>query len=263
MWVGLERGVDMKRHESAWLDRVYGSKMFPAIGDEVTLLGYQVRYGRPEDLGEDAVFVITELYHAVKKDGGTVIIPKVFSYEFSEKRWMATEDGPGMLLVQMIIDIINDHKRFIVEKGKGKKAQKSLRKAGKRAGSVGYVPAPYYVVRLKDELVEDIARSEHGSRPRFLSHRYDRRGHERCYIRRGPLPLDEETRAKLERAGYEIFTTERPDAENMRRVAERGMRPKAHDEWLAVLTKWISETICGDESLPYVPAVRVPTKLAS
>jgi hypothetical protein len=262
MWIGIERGVDMKRHDSTWLKRIYQEKVFHDVEDDIILLGYHVQYNSPDKYDErSASFIIQELYY-IEKNGKVAIIPKVFIYNFAEKRWNITEDGPGMLIVQMIIDIINDHKRFIVEKGKGKKSQKALRKASKKAGSIGYVPAPYYVVRLKDELVEDIARDEHGSRPRFLSHRYDRRGHERCYVRRGPLPLDPELYAKLQKAGYKIFTTADPDAETYRRLMRRQMKPKSHDEWLAILTKWIEATVCGDESLPYVPAVRVPTKLA-
>lgn len=261
MWIGIEHGVDMKRHDSAWLKRVEQDSIFDDNVEDLILLGYLVQYNSPEQHNGGAAFTIQELYY-VEKNGKSTIIPEVYSYKFSEKNWTSSGDGPGMLLVQMIIDIINDHKRFIVKKGKGKKEQKTLYNASKKHGSVGYVPAPYYVVRLKDEMVEEIAKLEHGSRPRILGHRYDRRGHERCYVRRGPLPLDPDVFAKLQKTGYKIFTTGDLDAETYRRLIRRGMKAKDHDEWLAILAKWSDDTICGDESLPDVPAVRVPTKLA-
>jgi hypothetical protein len=210
---------------------------------------------------EPGGFRIVEWYYA-EKDGADVLMPASYHYYIDEDTWEIGDDGPGVFIVKLIIDIINDHRRFVVQKGKGAKSMKRLRKAAEKAESVGYVPAPFYVVRLQDKLVEDVLREKCASRPRILGHRYDRRGHERCYIRRGPLPLDDELRAKLEKTGYRIFTTEYPDAGTNRRMAERGLQLKQYDEWVAILVKWIKHTVCGDESLPYVPAVRVPTKLA-
>jgi hypothetical protein len=90
-----------------------------------------------------------------------------------------------------------------------------------------------------------------------LSYRHDRRGHERCYVRRGPLPLDGKRKAKLERAGYKIWTVGALDAETHQRLAERELPPKRTEEWLALLTRWIDHQVVGAPGLPYIPAVRV------
>ncbi len=41
---------------------------------------------------------------------------------------------------------------------------------------------------------------------------------------------------------------------------ERGQPPKASNEWIAILTRWIDHQIVGPEDKPYIPAIRIPTR---
>ena len=124
----------------------------------------------------------------------------------------------------------------------------------------GVIPKPYYVVRLQKQLIEETGQrtlDRLAKIQRELSYRHDRRGHERCYIRRGKLPLEEKDSKKLLKADYKIWTLDAPDSAAYHQLMERGQPPKAPDEWIAILTRWVDATIVGPEELPYIPAIRM------
>ena len=69
--------------------------------------------------------------------------------------------------------------------------------------------------------------------------------------------MPEKKRAKFIKNGFQVFTGSSPrEAGLLADMAKKGHLPKRHGEWLAVKRVWIEDTICGDESLPYIPAVR-------
>lgn len=158
------------------------------------------------------------------------------------------------------VRLINEHKILVEEKrlGLGHRMEADrIRKKYKHKGA--FVPKPYYRLVLKDATIQDEGKRDDAlGPPRTLSFRHDRESHDRYYVRRGPLPIDEKRASKLEKAGYRIWTLDRPGAEVLEQLARRGMPLKRADEWMAVLVRRISEQVIGDPRLPYVPAPRVP-----
>lgn len=117
-------------------------------------------------------------------------------------------------------------------------------------------PPNLYPIRAKVSTQHEPHAGQEPPVHRALSHRFDRRGHEVCFIRRGALPLSATLRRTLLLRGYTIYSEGLPSEEDGARLARRGLAPKSTDEWLAVLTFWRKETIVGPPELPYVPAVR-------
>jgi hypothetical protein len=163
-------------------------------------------------------------------------------------------------IIGSMVRLINEHKILVEEKriGLGQRMEADRIRKKYRHKST-FIPKPYYRLVLKDSTIEDAGKRKDAlGPPRTLSFRHDRESHDRYYVRRGPLPLDEKKAAKLEKAGYRIWTLDRPGAEVLEQLARRGMPPKRSDEWMAVLVRRIAEQIIGDPKLPYVPALRVP-----
>jgi len=196
---------------------------------------------------------VYEMLHVILKDTD-YFLPLAQRYDDS---WPYGETLAAWLVGQMV-EMINEHNTVVINHEPSKKMKDTYRKTGK--GAPGFLPKPYYTVRLKhkviDEAEEDCAGSGFG---RVLAHRYDRRGHERFFIHRDTLPIDAKLEQKLLKYGYR-FIVGRPDSEDAARLAYRAIPPKRSDEWMAVKVCWIDDTVVGDESLPYIPAVRVPEK---
>jgi hypothetical protein len=162
-------------------------------------------------------------------------------------------------MVNSILTFIHEHKTVVLEQKPTFAMRKDYSRLSKKTGGLAIIPKPYYLVPLRDKVIKEGARRAVGSMGRRapLTYRHDRRGHERCRVQRGPLPLDPKRAAKLEERGYKIWTVEGPDAEGNRQLLERRLPPKRADEWLAILTSWIDHKVIGSSDLPYVPAVRV------
>jgi hypothetical protein len=163
-------------------------------------------------------------------------------------------------LVNAMLAYIHDHRTTIVESAPTYGIRREYSRLAKKTGGMTLIPKPYYTVPLREKVIVNRAarRAVYGVQKRApLAYRHDRRGHERCRIQRGPLPMAEKTRAKLEKRGYQIFTVNEVDAETSRRLIERRQRPKRTDEWLAIKTSWVDAMVVGPEDAPYVPAVRV------
>ena len=163
-------------------------------------------------------------------------------------------------LVGDMIDLINEHNTVVLNHEPTPKMRDDARK--QKLSALGYIPQPYYTVRLKHKLIDedDRDRTSETGVTHVLSYRHDRRGHVRCYVERGPLPIDPKKEAKLLKYGYRFIAGE-PNAEDAAHLAKRNFPPKSNKEWMAIKVRWIADMVVGDPKLPYVPAVRVPEKL--
>lgn len=171
-------------------------------------------------------------------------------------------------IVPTLLHLMTQYRTLVVESdmGKGnkrdfrhKRKQFGLKNPGRRRGRV-HAPPPFYRVKLRTKVVEEIPEYLKNNTPRRLTYRHDVRGHERCKIRRGPLPLDPKMRQKLVDRGYRVYDhAEQVPDEDVKRLITRGHPLRRDDEWVAVRSHWVRPFIRGDESLPYVPALRVAT----
>lgn len=175
-----------------------------------------------------------------------------------DRRWT---DAASDLLVPwylpMLIELINSHKTCIVEHPRTFGFKERYRAEAKRLRLAARIPPPFYEVRLQQHLIQARTSERVGTDPlRELTYRHDRRAHERCYVRRGPLPLDLKKAERYRRDGFKVFTSNQVDLATHKRLSERGMRRKGNDEWLAIKSRWFDQTVVGDPSLPYIPSVR-------
>jgi hypothetical protein len=202
---------------------------------------------------------VVELVQVVEREDN-YIMPNLVCYRGV---WITPWMSLAPWLATHLVALVNEHRQIIVEQRAGLRIRKAFDKARKKLRVPGIVPKPYYLVRLEKKLIDDTgarARSALAKIARELSYRHDRRGHERCYVRRGKLPLEADDAAKMEKTGYRIWTVNEPDAAAYRQLMERGQAPKGAEEWIAVLTRWIDPQIVGPEDKPYIPAIRVPAK---
>ena len=169
------------------------------------------------------------------------------------------ESGENAFIVSSLIQYTNEYRTFIEEHPPPLYWKRP--KKGKRAFFNHPIPKPYYTIYLKSEILEKEWNQKSGQISYQFQHRFDRRGHERCYIQRGNLPLEPKLRKKLLEADYRIYTVELIPEDDLRRLAERGMAIKSAGEWVAIKSRWIeADIIPHNQKLPYVPAVRKPSK---
>jgi hypothetical protein len=270
MWIGLGKGV--KLTSDASLNRYVwaGLKGMIEEGPEnlVTILGY---------------FLFTDtspLDHHYDETGVEVLswgpqVVEVMQPELSEHPRATTvydecqvynvgsgwdRDGdPSPWLLRTLIELLLESRTSVTAHDPTYLQQK---RAERVLGGIPMpIPKPYYVVRVRDRRVaidhaRQVARRRLPGCPWQLRHRFDVSGHERCRIKRGPLPLDDKTRKVLEKRRYRIYTVNAPSPEDAHRLAQRGVPPKAPSEWLAILTSQVSSFKKGPEGAPYVPAIR-------
>lgn len=160
-------------------------------------------------------------------------------------------------VVTGVVDVVNSYRTFVHEVGR--MTAKAHTRTALRNSPLRYsrrVPPPFYVVTLKHDLVRDHGRGM-GKRGGgwTLRHRFDVRGHERIRMSRGPKPIPEKRRRELEKRGYTIFFGALDDR-HAKLLAERFVRPKTPDEWMALKVCWVRPYTKGPEDAPYVPAVR-------
>jgi len=200
----------------------------------------------------------------IREDSGGLRNVTWFEEVHAEGGWIRSEFNLEPWVMPALINVINDHRTFILETPLNTGQRRDFRRRRKEMGlkngnKRGYTPPPYYTLRMKTQLITEKIRKGVGRPGVPKSYRTDVRGHERCRIARGHLPLDPETGAKLHKRGYKIFTTNPLDADTLRRLSERGQPYKRADEWLAILTTWIESHMSSlDEKLPYIPACRLP-----
>lgn len=159
-----------------------------------------------------------------------------------------------------LVRIINDHRTFVIETEVSGAVRRSIRENRKPLGLDDYkhMPKPYYSLRLQTHVIRDKVRKQLGRPSKPKSYKTDVRGHERCRIRRGPLPIDPKLADKLQKRGYVIFSTTTLDEKTFQRLTERGMAFKRADEWLAVKASWVKDHLSSNNpNVPYIPALRV------
>jgi hypothetical protein len=168
-------------------------------------------------------------------------------------------------IVPHIVQWLNDHKT-VLETKHGKQAHRrivqSFRKKNTIRGRV--MPPPYYTVVMRDQVIQEVTRKVKKEADfRILqAYQYDVRAHDRIRVRRGPLPLGEDTRAWLEKPRvaskkkYHIFETMEPTGSLASALWKRGVRRKRPDEWMAVLVTRVADHTRGPDDAPYIPSTR-------
>lgn len=178
-------------------------------------------------------------------------------------------DGPYDLtpwIIGGLIQSINDHRTVIVE-GEGRLARRvHWRKRAKEDFRIQHIPPPYYTVTIRARTIrEDLHRKWKSDKKRKLAYQTDRRGHERVFVARGPLPMSDKKRKKFERreittkGKQKIYESLRPDEETNRLLLLRGHAPKRSDEWMVVLVTWVDDHKVPAErepGMPYIPSIR-------
>jgi len=125
---------------------------------------------------------------------------------------------------------------------------------------IGDLPQDYYTLTVRSDVMVSKAKSmlhrRASRRPWKLNHQHDVASHERCLIRRGPLPLQNKLLKRLKKRGYEVYVSSALSVEDASRLEKRGVPAKREDEWLAIHTTQVCSHRKGPEDSPYVPAMR-------
>lgn len=163
-------------------------------------------------------------------------------------------------MISSLVFMINDYKTLVLQRPSLGDRNK-VKRHGKKRGYKRLIPPMYYGVMLRDNVVFTRAVqsqfSEEEIRRCYQDFRSDVRGHERCRIRRGLMPLDDMTREKLRARGYTLYEHQMDlHDDDAKRLRERGQPPKQRGEWVAIKTSWVDSYIKGPEDAPYRPAIR-------
>lgn len=220
-------------------------------------------------------FSVIEYESPPTRSGDSIIKPGsvAFICTYFDGEWYQPASLDPWIL-GMLVRSINDHKKIIQGYQPTLGQRLDRKKASKLARQLLPLPAPFYMVNLKDELMTHPSKKagELPGRAVEWSHRWDVRGHECVRIERGQLPLDPALRHKLKKRGYNIYegvalpsaSAEEPLAadnnvvlQDFARMTKRGFRPPGPGEWLAVLSYWREAMIKGPADKPYVPSARV------
>jgi hypothetical protein len=183
----------------------------------------------------------------------------VYSPIFLNNTWVAPMDLNPWIL-NSLVAILTQQQKFVVEQPLSTGQRFNYRKL-KRGKYTAPMPMPYYTIVIRDEVIDETTQTTNErlhKRTFEYSYRFDVQGHERCKLRRGPLPLDPGLNEKLEKYGYSIYTLNTLPAEHMERLGRRKIAPKKPDEWLAIKVTWVEEYRKGPDGTPYIPALRIP-----
>jgi hypothetical protein len=115
-------------------------------------------------------------------------------------------------------------------------------------------PKPFYRVKIQKIIVGDDLWEPMLSLPTSYSHRWDRRGHERCRVQRGVRPMPLKVKKRLLKRGYLIFDEGPIDSMNLGRLTERGIPAPSNVEWVAIKVSRVRASVCGPGDKPYVPS---------
>lgn len=240
-WVNKQRRSIPLNTEFLPFDHVFFS-----IGTEVVpgcvLLGFLVSFDGS---------VIT---YGVKIEGPG----QAFLYECVEHQ--DTWADPGFFyspwIINFLLAYLGEYRSFLTEH-RPRKPPKGKRWLVKRP-----IPVPYYTVYIKSEFFDEFKTRNSGTGITFqYQYRFDRRGHERCYVHTGPLPLDQKTRKRLTDCGYRVYlSSDNITGEDLERIHIRNKKILSN-EWVAIKHRWIdADVIPHKPNLPYVPAIRKPSK---
>lgn len=160
-----------------------------------------------------------------------------------------------------IVAQVNEHKSIVQDYAPTLANRLDRKKASKNAKHFLPLPAPFYLVHLKDELITPQQQAQANALgPGKLtewSHRWDVRGHECVRFAKGKLPIDPKAYAVLKKKGYRVYEGRSLSAEDAQRLMKRGERGPAPDEWVAVLSYWRDAFVKGPKDRPYVPGARI------
>lgn len=186
--------------------------------------------------------------------------------ERTEGRWF-NPLSMAAFIVPWIISYINAHRAIVEDRTRSFSYRRGYKAAIKKYKHRAGPPPPYYVIPMDLDNVQVYRERRECSNTEIeWTCRRKRRGHERVKIRRGKLPLDPKTEAKIRRewerakGEFELFTTRRESERAAEALARRGYWPKRPDEWLAVLYTWIDDVVWPKDrpDLPLVESVRRP-----
>lgn len=166
-------------------------------------------------------------------------------------------------IINALVEYVNEHKS-IVEQGKNGLAHQMLvKKVAKILHIKPPRPPPFYVVRMKDQLIREQAQRRGASIKRHIDwqHRWQVRGHDCIRYARGFMPLDENVEADFVDRGYKVFKGEDiVDSAMFNALNRRGVAPKRNDEWMAILSYWRESFVKGPEDKPLVESTRQSSK---
>lgn len=214
-----------------------------------------------------SVLVVGMLLH---RDGTVIEVAFDAAHEDVVLRPVADARGwlPGASVIPwaatLVVAALNDYRTIIHEHEKIPYSTRQKFHDKSRQAKRQYLPRPFYSVELKDMVIDDHAKKlPRLTVPVEWSHRWDVRGHEVLYVRRGSLPLPERKRREYAKEGFEVF--EYPtvvSAEAYSVLVRKGEPPLREGEWLAVKKLWRASYIkpAGRDDLPYIPSTRKPPK---
>lgn len=177
----------------------------------------------------------------------------------NDEEWSENDQGiDPWYVVALLNTVINERSNIVIS---GKERPKLVEHSPSLTPQVRKQQLPYYPVELKRNFGARNRKEREGAEARRLKYRHSRIGHEKAFIRRGPLPLHPSKRryylAKHMDAGVRIYENGSMSDHDIELLTERGMPLKRDDEWMVIWTRWVKDTIVGDENLPFIPSSRV------
>jgi len=163
-------------------------------------------------------------------------------------------------LVPWVLEFIDSHGDLVTEY-KGLKKRRDFDKESKKLRFKRPVPPPYYMIKLANHHYEwrPKNRRSPGGIEFERSHRYDRAGHWRHLVKRGPGRPDLVMAEDLRRRGWQVYERMNIPPELEKKLLRKGHRSKRPDEWMAVkeIRVVAQHKIPYDRTdLPYKPASR-------
>lgn len=256
----------------AYPDKFPFDFVFLGYGEGVGLPSHSVAGKAPRIAGGTQVVGGTVLGHLMSANGYVVGFIEAETDDGQSFVFLDTVRTPDMgwprstdlepWILPNIINIINDHRTFVIESPMHKTVRRAYKDAQRNLGlknaPSGHMPPPYYTLKLQSQVIREKVRTSYPTGKKGpKSYRSDVRGHERCRIMRGDMPIDPKLAQKLIDRGYTLYTANQLDADAYRRLNERGLAYKRSDEWVAIKTTWVDDHQSPkNPNLPYVPAVR-------
>jgi hypothetical protein len=162
-------------------------------------------------------------------------------------------------ITHKVMEHLNGFGTYVVEQTVSRQHRQERYKALRGAGVPMPIPKPYYVIKMRSKTVREPEPAPEPSGATWTkTYRTDVRGHERCRVARGPLPLEPEKIASYKKRGYRVYLTGQVKPYDAARLLKRGISPKRPDEWMALRVAWVAEHMSpANEELPYVPAARL------
>ena len=179
--------------------------------------------------------------------------------------WVVMPGKEDPFILPGILHAINDKSSVVTDAIKTPGVRRFVRTSRKFRQKTSPPPLAYYTVKLTESAVRQQIKSIWDSSVSSdiqYNHRWDVRGHERLLpVKRGLLPtgtlgsLLEATFDKLRSRGYRVYTTDNLSRRDARCLANRGIRAKQSDEWVAIKTVCVKPHVKGPEDKPYVPSI--------